>query len=541
MFFCFLTFFKKWEYNTDQKGVAMTMKLKTIDKINLYYPEEEEAEIENIINMIKTNRLLFNTSVDSTIIIDHHSPDKIKVEDNNTYIVKQFDDLFDYVVERLISNPEYLAIFNQPELMPALYIQLLSKKLLVNEEASPFLLLPNHAEDDLYTLIALKYFDNKHQFTELTTFLKTRNNQEQLFDWLQQTERFNVYNYLLELTVDMFKEDDLDFFTTMDDILYKMRTNFVKSFLSEDNQDKEISIPQLSSAQAENLLIDFLKQIHVPEEWISLYFSLKEKNYIIYEKVGEDGKNHSACYFDQEDQAYKLKITDYDHAKTFLNLVHEFAHYISLQKGQGPYSLLEYPSIYYERVAGQYLITRGYDPEVVEYLLSRQKNNYDLYCTLADLFLDINSYGRGKPIRREEKIASSKRKVEAMLEAKKELLKLSEDYQISIRDSFVLEIEPLDYDKEVDGECDDYINAFLIDGIDILNGYQYLIADYLVEKTLENKNQAIDQAMIEITTNLPNYNMNSVLETLNLTGIFAKEESDKELEEAISAYQKKLK
>lgn len=512
------------------------MKLATIDKMKIYYPDEE-TEIETWVAIIKKNHFVLDTSVDSTIIIDHNSTAKIKKRGKNTFIVNQFDDFFDYELKQVINNRKCRKVLNQAELMPAIYLLLLLKRNSFDEKNSIVVHLPkNLTEDDLYSLIAFKYFDNVNQFTELSTFLKTRKNQEQIVEWFQKKERFNAYNYLLENIVMFLKENDIGFFTMLDNILYKIDTNALTSFLLDGLDEKEIFIPQVSLEQTESLFLDFLKQINAPKEWFALYFFLKKQNYITYEQISANGKNDSNCYLDKEDQIRKLKISDYDNPKTFLNLVHEFIHEVAEQNGESSFSLSEFPSIYYERKAGHYLIAKGYDPKTVKCLLSRTENNYGIYFALTNLFLDISHYDKEGPISREEKIAHLEKKYEAVMEARKEIMKIYEDGGLPLTNPSILEIEHRDYGKEIDEECDYYMISFLSDGLGILNGYQYLIADYLAQKILESKNQDVEQVMIEITTNLPNYGLNSVLERLNLTSILTKEETDNELAEAIHAY-----
>ncbi len=79
------------------------MERKTIDKINIYYPEDK-VEIENIETIIKKNRFLFNISTDLNIIIDPNSPDKLKAEDNHTIIIQHFYALFEFVLKQVLKD-----------------------------------------------------------------------------------------------------------------------------------------------------------------------------------------------------------------------------------------------------------------------------------------------------------------------------------------------------------------------------------------------------------------------------------------------------
>ena len=136
------------------------MKQITIGKMNLYYPDNvTEKEIDTWIGIIKKNRAFIDISIDSTVIIDHNSTDKIKVEDNNTFVVNQFDEFFDYQLRKTISNEKLQETMNLPELMPIVYIALLLKENDIDKENVIFSLLPEDlTEDDLYFFVAFKCF-----------------------------------------------------------------------------------------------------------------------------------------------------------------------------------------------------------------------------------------------------------------------------------------------------------------------------------------------------------------------------------------------
>ena len=510
------------------------MKQITIGKMNLYYPDNvTEKEIDTWIAIIKKNRAFIDISIDSTVIIDHNSTDKIKVEDNNTFVVNQFDEFFDYQLRKTISNEKLQETMNLPELMPIVYILLLLKENDIDKENVIFSLLPEDlTEDDLYFFVAFKCFDHINQFNELANFLKTRKNQNQIFECFQKIERFNAYNYLLETFASILDKEEPGILSMMEDILYKMRIFTFTSVVLNSKED--IPIPSLSLEQVEILFLDFLRQINSPEEWFNLYYFLKAKNYITFEKINITSQQDSSeCYLDTEDLNYKLRICNHDNLHTFISLVHEFIHYVTLQKGEKFYALLEFPSIYYERKAKQYLIDKGYDPKMVENILFRVKYNHNNYSVSNELLSDIAHYSKGNSIRREEKILALEKEHQLMIQAQRLL-----NPELQSIDSSILENR--DYGKEVDEACDYYIIESTMK-MDALMGIEYPVADYLVQKILEINDPMIEQKMIDVTTNLVDYNVSRLLEYFSLTEVFKQEVTDNELHNAINNYQKQLR
>ena len=194
--------------------------------INLQY-DESITDIERIKKIIKLNEFLFSDYKDKTISFVEQND-----SDDNVVYVNNFDEFFDNLLKQLLNDTKVIFSLNQPELLPALYIQLLVKKESINGET--FVQLNDNITDDmLWFMVACKFFDCKTQFDELSNFLKYRNDKELIFEWLKQTQRFNTYNYLLEIASNYLKEYDFYFFDNLDEIFSKMNEknfDYVREF-----------------------------------------------------------------------------------------------------------------------------------------------------------------------------------------------------------------------------------------------------------------------------------------------------------------------
>lgn len=420
-----------------------------------------------------------------------------------------------------------LFFLNQPELLPALYIQLLVEEETKNGET--FIQLNDNITDDmLWFVLACKFFDCKTQFDELSNFLKYRNDKELIFEWLKQTQRFNTYNYLLEIASNYLKEYDFYFFDNLDEIFSKMNEKNFDYVISSKNSNYKLQ--KLSLEDFENIFFGSLDKIKTPKEWKEIYIDLKNNNRIIFEE-SKDGKDNSKCFIDN-DGIRKIKVTTDGTVNDFISFVHEFIHYISLQKDMPPFSLLEFSSIYYERVAAIHLINIGFDENIIKSVIeNRNKNNFGKYYDLFGILLDMCRYNKKGNIIREDKIELLKKATEATNECVENLINIFLEAGNPTDELQSLIIKDCDFGKKVDDECDYYIMEFIKNGLLVLDGYQYLTDSYLADSVLEKEDDddTIFDKMVFITENLSDFNIETISKYLGIEDAFTKKSKRKNL------------
>lgn len=489
--------------------------------INLQY-DESITDIERIKKIIKLNEFLFSDYKDKTISFVEQN-----TSDDNVVYVNNFDEFFDNLLKQLLNDTKFIFSLNQPELLPALYIQLLVKKESINGET--FIQLNDNITDDmLWFVLACKFFDCKTQFDELSNFLKYRNDKELIFEWLKQTQRFNTYNYLLEIASNYLKEYDFYFFDNLDEIFSKMNEKNFDYVISSKNSNYKLQ--KLSLEDFENIFFGFLDKIKAPKEWKEIYIDLKNNNRIIFEE-SKDGKDNSKCFIDN-DGIRKIKVTTDGTVNDFISFVHEFIHYISLQKDMPPFSLLEFSSIYYERVAAIHLINIGFDENIIKSVIeNRNKNNFGKYYDLFGILLDMCRYNKKGNIIREDKIELLKKATEATNECVENLINIFLEAGNPTDELQSLIIKDCDFGKKVDDECDYYIMEFIKNGLLVLDGYQYLTDSYLADSVLEKEDDddTIFDKMVFITENLSDFNIETISKYLGIEDAFTKKSKRKNL------------
>ena len=489
--------------------------------INLQY-DESITDIERIKKIIKLNEFLFSDYKDKTISFVEQND-----SDDNVVYVNNFDEFFDNLLKQLLNDTKVIFSLNQPELLPALYIQLLVKKESINGETL-IQLNDNITDDMLWFMVACKFFDCKTQFDELSNFLKYRNDKELIFEWLKQTQRFNTYNYLLEIASNYLKEYDFYFFDNLDEIFSKMNEKNFDYVISSKNSNYKLQ--KFSLEDLENIFFGFLDKIKAPKEWKEIYIDLKNNNRIIFEE-SKDGKDNSKCFIDN-DGIRKIKVTTDGTVNDFISFVHEFIHYISLQKDMPPFSLLEFPSIYYERVAAIHLINIGFDENIIKSVIeNRNKNNFGKYYDLFGILLDMCRYNKKGNIIREDKIELLKKATEATNECVENLINIFLEAGNPTDELQSLIIKDCDFGKKVDDECDYYTIEFIKNGLLVLNGYQYLTDSYLADSVLEKEedDDTIFDKMVFITENLSDFNIETISKYLGIEDAFTKKSKRKNL------------
>lgn len=484
-----------------------------IGDIKLQY-DESITDIERIKKIINLNEFLFSDYKDKTISFVEQN-----TSDDNVVYVNNFDEFFDDLLKQLLNDTSFISSLDNKDLLPALYIQLLVKKESINGETL-IQLNDNITDDMLWFIIACKFFDCKNQFNELSNFLKYRSDKEHIFEWLKQTQRFNTYNYLLDITLNNLKEYDFYFFDNINEIFSKMNEKNFDYVLSSETSSYKLQ--KMSLEAFENIFFGFLNKIKAPKEWKEIYIDLKNNDRIIFEE-SKDGKDNSKCFID-DDGIRKIKVTIDGTINAFILFVHEFSHYVSLQKNMPPFSLLEFPSIYYERVAAIYLINIGFDENIIKSVIEdRNKNNFGIYYDLLDLFLDICRYNKKGNIIREEKVELLKKATESTNECIENLINIFLEAGKPIDELQSLIIKDCDYGKKVDNACDYYTIEFIKNGLLVLYGYQYLTDSYLADSVLEKEDDdTIKDKMIYITENLSNFNIETISKYLGIGDTFTK-------------------
>lgn len=335
-----------------------------------------------------------------------------------------------------------------------------------------------------YILLAAKYYEN--DISKITNFLKENNKEEKILDWLKDNARYDLYNYLLQSFINNIEKYDLTVLDNLEEVILTIRTDAFESFCKQTSiEEKTIQLDKLNEKLFDELLNGFLEYVDAPKEWINKYKYLKENKFIKFKYT--EGEENGSCYIDPQDMELKIKVASDGTIKTFIAFIHEFMHYISLKNGLTQISLLELPSIYYETIATDYLISLGYDEEIMNYImLRRKKNNFGIYRSILPILLDLEEYKNNGLITRKKIIESIKKQNDSLKELSLKLSKISEIDKEQMPD-FFKEQQDIDYGKQTDRYCDKQIVKFITTLSTLSMGYQYLIDTKVAEKIRDSE------------------------------------------------------
>lgn len=427
---------------------------------------------------------------------------------------KDFDLVFETRLKMLLDNSEVQKTLEMPETLPSIYSQLLIKELQKQNETT-IQLNANIPENMLWFMLACKYYNVKTQFSELTDFMKYQTNKKELLSWLKETQRFETYNYLLQVASEWLKDYDLSFYNHIGDVISTSTSKVLDIVISEEQLHQ---LESMSISEVEATFLDFLDQIKAPNEWKETYYDLKDKNDIIYEEQIDEIDN-SESFLDKDDGRRKIRVTNNNTVETFIRLVHEFIHHITITSTDKeiPFSLLEFPSIYYEKVAAIYLVSIGYDENIIKAVTNkRNQNNLKLYAALIGIMVDIIRYNNKGPITIEEKVQLIKKADEETKEATRDLIDVFKEAGIDSTELENLVAQKINYEEEVKNECDAMILEFARDGALILNGYQYLTDSWLAEKLIEKSDSKTPEKMIYVTNHLADFTIDTAIKYLDI-------------------------
>ena len=488
-----------------------------IKDINLVYSEKQQQFIEKIKITIQNNYELITNCLAKNKTIDI-SQDKDESKFNNTF----------YNIVNIIYNTNNnKQLFKDTDFLSSLHIEALIRK---NKYQNNTIVVQNQNMSDelLSSLIAYKYFEENETFEDFVEYLKDRNKEEELFQWLKNVSRWDTYNYLLNIIANFLKTNDEDFFKQMTNLTSIWYNRVINNIQNNDVPNKEYK--KISEKEFDTLFNEFLNFINAPSEWINIYKELKEKGLIIIEKEKED---KSMCFLD-EDGLFKILIGNGDNIRGFCNFVHEFIHYVSRQNGFPIENITvsEFPSIFFETISAKFLEEKGYSNQIVNQTINeRESNNYSLIMSMYPLFNDLIKYIKDGEINKSDKMSLYKNQIKLINDMRKKLSKIILDAGKEADDLSIIEELKVDIEKDVDDECDFMIDSFIKNGLLVINGYQYLLDSYLVEQILNKKDNdnTIIEKMINVTNNLGIISVKDILTLFDIE-IELQEENTKDIQ-----------
>ena len=374
----------------------------------------------------------------------------------------------------------------------------------------------------------------KDAYKELNEFWKYNFNEELNLD--DDDDKDKLYKLVNDLFKYELLNDNLE--TTFEDFVKSEKDNYIVKNIDKiieiiENQFDDVKeldtyekreMPYLSKENLNKYFIDFLNFVDDSGEYAQIYEELKNSGRLFFldederkekllKALGTYDKNYENFFWKGEHNGGFVFITRHDNIDDFKALAHEFIHYVTYFKNNDDRCsnlLLEFPPMFYEMLATNYLLNKGYKQEdVISTTMNRFKYIYDESSYMAN----INSYLKlflNKNDRITEKDDINMRKVQ--LDNYKN--KIGEDKYKRFIDNSEDEITP----EALASSFCDYANFYIsINPCILSNTYPYIIGNYLACKYIRKayRDREVLKEMKDITVNLPNISAEDIFNDID--------------------------
>ena len=414
----------------------------TKNRITITYESGQENDAKKALKFLENNSFLTDSvAEEKTIKVD----------------VKDFYSLANKMVLNKLKTFEFDNIINYKNFLLKTYI--ISLRDTVKDDSKPLLKFKKKISPDFtYFLVAIKYCN--YDVDKIVDLLDKRENGIKLFYWIRDNVRYDAFNYLLNTSSYSLKEGDSFFYDNLDWFLDNMKEKIPA--LEQPNSNLE-RLEELAPEKIDELFKEFLNHINAPDSWKQDYSWLREEKLI---------------YFNAENEFKFTKVSDT--TRDFIFLTSKFIHFITSKNGNERISLYDFPTTYYENIAAQFLVSKGYSDEIVTDTIDNQnracKYFYDTYFSLLS---EVNKYKNNGQIVRDD----------------------------IIEEGFT--------EEQADATCDNRTFKLLSEGGLMITTYKYLVGTMLTNQVLASNRADTNEKMIDITENLDSYNAIDIMNYFN--------------------------
>lgn len=361
----------------------------------------------------------------------------------------------------------------------------------------------------IYSVVAFNYYKEQNTPEKIIDYIfnPTGEEKEKIFKWLNEKERYNLMNMLLEeeyqniLSLESIEHDSY-LRTHLEELLELSEIDISERFKYKDK--KTVTLPTINQQDLDKLCIEFFIKIDPSLKWLKIYNKLKQNKNILYGESFPDPCSKWGC-IETTDDVYIYAPLE-GNISDFMYFIHEFAHCVTLlhkEKGEYiPSSIQEFSPLFFERLATNFLRKKGYNDSDIKNLEEQRiiatiTNRSDISPSLRYL---IDYLTKGPITFETEKI-----KMDRIRNA------IPDDLPDEMKDllnSLMATGDEENVHIKIDAE-----NAFLIEHPNcIFEEYPYIVGSELADATMFklNENPMLIYTMLSITENLTKENYASV-------------------------------
>lgn len=277
--------------------------IQVLKGLSLIYDKKNDKEkLEKALNFIKKNAFLFSDLIN---------------EDNGKVInVDEFEDFVENIVNQVIQDEQTKKAIENEDFLPSFYLTYL---ILKNDMVGNTIFeIPKNVTMELVLfLMFVKYYNYNLSDICKTLFSENSEEYEKIISCVKDSQRINVYNYLLKYMNAFFEEYDSVMLDNLESIINEIISNGINYFNALINENEKTSdLKKLSEFEFDNLFIDFLNDIKAPAQWVNIYQYLKTNRLISFEY--SDEVENGQCYLDDKLQIRKIELIGDGTIRTFV-------------------------------------------------------------------------------------------------------------------------------------------------------------------------------------------------------------------------------
>ena len=367
--------------------------------------------------------------------------------------------------------------------------------------------------DTIKDLIAYKYYQENGTYEDFIDHLKYHKDFVRPILWIQHKEMYGMLDTILGLVSKRFTEMGFG------EPIEIMDEDFLKEILKQYNvcNSKKIDdLPEVEEEDIYKLFDEFLDYIDAPDEWKQMYSNLKESGNLSpysYSCL----VNRAGCYREDEDSPLKIALGYDETINTFFTLVHEFAHYVSLSRGEENKVLGEFPSILAERLAIDFVKSKGFSDEAANSVIyKRLFDNINIVEDLYPILLDIYHHNIDGVVTRESKYSYFKPEFIKLHLLQEDMIDECVREGLPARKK-----KPFPTEKELNRMIDDNgletIRQFFQFNYKMTDGMKYIVASILVNQAVAKNDSSFNlKRLFEVVDHLSEYDVDRIKREFNL-------------------------
>ena len=335
--------------------------------IEINYSDLEQEQVDTLVSLLKTNYSFISDLLPKKISFTKDIKDCFFIADIKEYIRE--------ILTKLINNSSFEKLKNNKDFFNSIYYSILVS--LYDDNGLFEKDLGEKEENYYFSLAAVSYYDDD-EFIDFILNI-TDNKKEEVFNWLKDTCRLDVYNRLLGLFSNTMDVDN----SLLKEVFIGNSLNILNNY-TEITNGEEINYTKMSLDELDSLFQEYLLEVEPSGSWLFQYQNLKNNKQIVFIKTDNVESNNDS-YVASDGTIY---IYYNENIHDFKLLAHEFAHYLFEIPNVTISALSEFPAIYYEEQALNFLERKGYDSSELDGIKNIRKINSAILCVDSQELLD---------------------------------------------------------------------------------------------------------------------------------------------------------